>query len=101
MNSALFAPQAKRDLVEAAAWIAKDNPTAARALRDTLANAARRLGQYPELGSQRPDLADPEIRFLVLTGFPYVVVYDALRRPPLILRVLHGGRDIPNLMGKG
>lgn len=98
MNPASFAPQAKRDLIEAAAWIAKDNPIAAKALRDTLASAARRLGQYPELGNHRPDLTGPEIRFLVLTGFPYVVVYNAERRPPLILRVLHGGRDIPGVM---
>lgn len=98
MNPALFAPQARRDVIEAARWIAKDNPVAARALRDTLADVASRLGQYPELGSLRPDLAGPEIRFLVLTGFPYVVVYDAMRRPPLILRVLHGGRDIPSVM---
>lgn len=101
MNSTLFAPQAKRDLIEAASWIAKDNPAAARALRDSLTDAARRLGRCPELGSQRSDLAGPEIRFLVLSGFPYVVVYDAMHRPPLILRVLHGGRDIPSLMGDG
>ena len=101
MSPALFAPQARRDLIEAALWIAKDNPAAARALRDSLADAAHRLGRYPDLGAPRPDLAGPDIRFLVLSGFPYVVVYDAMRRPPMILRVLHGGRNIPSLMGNG
>lgn len=79
----------------AASWIARDNPAAARAFRDSLAVAARRLGDHPNSSHTRPDLADPPIRFLTLSGFPYVVAYDALRRPPLILRVLHGARDLP------
>jgi plasmid stabilization system protein ParE len=46
----------------------------------------------------RPDLAGPEVRFYVLRGFPYVLVYDAEAGPPRILRVMHGARDLPELM---
>lgn len=61
-------------------------------------NAARRLGDHPDSGVVRSDLADPPVRFLPLTGFPYVIVYDADRRPPLILRVLYGARDLPEVL---
>ena len=98
MTAAVLSPQARRDLLEAVQWIARDNPAAARALREAVAKAARRLGGYPELGSEKTELADPPVRFLTLTGFPYVIVYDSDRRPPLILRVLHGARDLPDVL---
>jgi len=98
LSPAVLSPHARRDLLEAARWVARGNPSAARALRDSVARAAQRLGDHPESGVIRSALADPPVRFLVLTGFPYVVVYDADRRPPLILRVLHGARDLPELL---
>ena len=96
--TAVLAPAARRDLLVAARWIAKDNPRAASALRDAVVGAARRIGEHPALGVERPDLADPPVRFLPLTGFSYVMVYDADRRPPLVLRVLHAARDLPELL---
>jgi len=38
------------------------------------------------------------MRFLAVHGFPYLLVYNADRRPPLIVRVLHGARDLPSLL---
>lgn len=98
MTSALLSPRARQDLLDAAGWIARNNPAAARALRDSVAAAVRRLGDHPDSGVVRPALADPPVRFLVLTGFPYVMVYDAALTPPLILRVLHAARDLPELL---
>ncbi|MEQ8345157.1 MAG: type II toxin-antitoxin system RelE/ParE family toxin [Sneathiellaceae bacterium] len=98
MSAARLAPRTRRDLLEAVGWILADNPPAARALRDSVAEAAERLGRHPELGAIRTALADPPVRFLVLTGFPYVIVYDSGQKPPLILRVLHGARDLPDLL---
>ena len=79
-------------------WILQDNPTAARALRDAVSAALAKVGQFPSLGFVRPDLADAPIRFHVLHGFPYVLVYDADAQPPLVLRVLHAARDLPELL---
>jgi len=100
LTAAVLSPRARRDLLDAVHWIAGDNPAAARALRDAVADAAGRLGTHPESGAVRPEFADPPVRFLVLAGFPYVMVYDADRRPPLILRVLHGARDLPEVLTK-
>ena len=98
MTSAAFAPRARRDLLAAVRWIAKNNPAAARVLRDTVADVADRIGVHPSIGVLRPDIASEPYRFLVLTGFPYLIVYNAARRPPLILRILHGARDLPELL---
>jgi toxin ParE1/3/4 len=98
VTSAVLAPQARRDLANATAWIVRDNPNAARALRDTVARAAATIGRFPQIGRKRPDLAEPPVRFYALRGFPYVVVYDAYIGPPRILRVLHGARDLPQVL---
>ncbi|MGD0104116.1 MAG: type II toxin-antitoxin system RelE/ParE family toxin [Rhodopila sp.] len=98
MTSARLAPSARRDLVEASRWIARDNPAAATALREGVAKVARILGEQPYIGNLRPAVADARYRFLGLTGLPYLVVYNPDRRPPLILRVLHTARDLPEVL---
>jgi toxin ParE1/3/4 len=96
--SAVLSPRARTDLLEAVRWIAKDNPNAARGLRDAVVRAAGRIGAHPHLGVTRSDFAPETIRFLPLAGFPYVIVYHAEEAPPLILRVLHGARDLPEVL---
>jgi toxin ParE1/3/4 len=98
MTAAVLSRRAQRDLLTAVRWIARDNPAAARGLREAVASASRRIGAHPESGVLRPDLADSPYRFMMLAGFPYLVVYNADRHPPLILRVLHGARDLPTVL---
>ncbi|GAA0543022.1 toxin ParE1/3/4 [Rhizomicrobium palustre] len=100
MKPAILEPRARKDLLEAVRWIAKDNPKAAAELRKAVAAAAGRIGTHPGLGVERPDITEEPIRFLILTGYPYIIAYDPFHAPPLILRVLHGARDIPHLMGR-
>lgn len=80
------------------AWIAHDNPRAAEDLRVAVRHAAKALGEHPDMGTQRRDLAPETVRFLVLRGFPYILVYRANAVPPRILRVLHGARDLPEVL---
>lgn len=98
MTQPRFARRARQDILEITRWIARENRQAALGLRYSLAQAAERLGQYPDCGAIRPELADAPIRFLVLAGQPYILVYDSGLRPPLILRVLHGARDLPDVL---
>jgi toxin ParE1/3/4 len=95
MSRAALSPLALRELRAAARWIAKDNPAAARAFRAAVAEAANRIGEHPLIGVRRPELAKDPFRFVVLTGFPYLVVYYAERTPPVIARIVHGARDLP------
>ena len=89
MTQATFAPAAVRDLAEAMGWIAGDNPAAARALRDGVVTAAMMIAAHPRAGRARPEIVDGPYLFFVVTGFPYVIVYNAERVPPRIVRVLH------------
>jgi toxin ParE1/3/4 len=98
VTTAVIAPRARRDLVAAIRWIRNDNPLAARALRDAVAKAAERIGTYPRIGVVRLDLTSGPYRFVVLTGFPYLIVYAEDHDPPLIVRVVHGARDLPRLL---
>jgi toxin ParE1/3/4 len=88
MTAAVLSPAARRDLLAAIHWIAKDDPIAARALRDSVIKAAERIGEHPQHGPLRPDLVDEPYRLVLLTGFPYVIVYNPDRQPPLIVRIL-------------
>lgn len=98
MTAARLAPRARRELIAAARWIAKDNPNAARALRDTVARAAERIGEHPQIGVVRAHLLLPVFRFLVLSGFPYIVIYNAARSPPEIVAIVHSARNLPPLL---
>ena len=56
------------------------------------------IGEHPRIGALKPHLASPPIRFLPIRGFPNVVVYTPERHPPLIVRVPHGARDLPEVL---
>ena len=98
MPSAELSPLARRDLLAATRWIEKDNPRAARGLREAVRRAAEQIGAYPAVGALRPELAETPFRFVVLSGYPYVIVYHSERRPPIIARVVHGARDLPEVL---
>lgn len=99
MTAATLSRRARRDVDSAMDWIARDNPAAAQGLLDAVLRAAERIGQYPRTGVRRPDLtAGVRYRFVVLTGYPYLIVYAEDRDPPLIARILHGAQDLPRLL---
>lgn len=100
MIPAVVSPRARRELTAAVRWIAGDNPAAASALRDAVARAAEQLGRHPYSGRRRNELLPEPYRFLTLSGFPYVIVYNSERRPPLIVAVLHTSRDIAALLAE-
>ena len=95
MSAARLSPRARADMLSAIRWIAHDNPAAARGLRISIARAAKRIGRHEEIGVVRPDLATDNYRFVSLTGFPYLLIYNVDRKPPMIVRILHGARDLP------
>jgi len=95
---AIPTPSAVRDIAFAAGEMAGDNPRAARAFIAATNEVAINLGRFPEMGDERPGLADPPVRFWTIARYRYVVVYRPDTVPPRILRVLHGARDLPNLL---
>jgi toxin ParE1/3/4 len=98
VTTAIFTPRARQDLSVAARWIKKDSLAAARALRDTVAKAAERIGRHPRSGVVRTDLLPEPYRFVSLTGFRYVIVYNSEQRPPVIVAILHTARDLRRVL---
>jgi toxin ParE1/3/4 len=96
---AILTPRVSRDLVQAIRWIAKDNRQAAEGLRNAVRRAAERIADHPHTGAARPGLLDEPFRVLILTGYPYLLIYNSEARPIRIVRVLHGARDLPQALG--
>jgi toxin ParE1/3/4 len=92
-----FAPRAARELERAAAQIAENNPPAAEAFLRAALTAATRIAARPGLGSARPNLPS-RYRFWPMRRYSYLMVYDAMTEPVLILRVIHMRRDLPKLL---
>ncbi len=100
MTARLFAPRALLELVEAAVWIAKDQPAAGERLLDAAAHAAEMLQARPKLGRVRPGLAPERYRFWSLRGFPYVMIYVVEGNGLIILRVVHTARDLHAILSE-
>lgn len=97
-QAARFTREALADLRQAVDWIAREDPATADRLRVAANQAARAIGEHPMIGAVRPEFAPGRFRFLVLGRFPYLVVYEADRQPPRILRVVHASQDLAVLL---
>jgi toxin ParE1/3/4 len=95
----LFAPRARRELLEAVAWIAEQNPAAAEGLLAAASRAATMVTAKPNLARVRLTLAPARFRFWSLRGYPYLLVIDTGHDPPVIARVVHQARDLPVVLG--
>ena len=95
MTRGRFAPRARRELRQAAEWIAEDNPVTAAALLQAAIRAADMVAGKPALARTMLQLAPDRFRFWSLRGFPYLLVFDTDRTPPIVARVVHQSRDLP------
>jgi len=91
MATVLRTDQAENDLASIFEYIAEDNSTAAEKLLWSIANKCELLADNPNIGINRPDLHEAVCSFPVGN---YVIFYQLCRDGILILRVLHGARDI-------
>lgn len=98
MTRAVLSPRAQRELAAAVAWIARDSSTASRALRTAILAALETIGRHPEAGTVKPDIVPPPARFWRVRGFPYLLVYKPSTPRPRVLRIVHGARDLPEVL---
>jgi toxin ParE1/3/4 len=89
---------ATRDFLAVVDSIISESRRAAGKFTDDVEDALVRIGRHPQIGAERRELADPPVRFWTLQRYPYVMIYDAAVSPPSILRILHGSRDLPELL---
>jgi toxin ParE1/3/4 len=94
MAAAIISRRARAELAEAIAWIARDNPRAARALNQAVTRLAALIGAHPVMGSVRTELAADSYRFVPVRGFSYIIIYRGDGGRPRILRIVHSSRDL-------
>jgi toxin ParE1/3/4 len=89
----LWSPEAIEDLTSLQAYIAEDNPAAARGVvLNIIYNIEQLLPNHPQMG--RPGRV-PGTRELVIPKTPFIVPYRLQRNIIQILRVYHGARRWP------
>jgi toxin ParE1/3/4 len=99
MLNILRTPQAKQDLLDIGEYIAQHNPAAAFDLLDELEKKFLLLAANSKIGQLCADLV-PDLP-TDLRQFPagnYVIFYRPTRDGIVIYRVLHGRRDLPQVL---
>jgi len=82
---------AEADIEEVWLHIAQDRPSAADRMMNRFHERFELLGANPEIGEQRPDLADNLRQSIV---GKYVLFYRSKEHHVEIVRVIHGARDV-------
>ncbi len=90
-------PEAEQDLLCIWEFIARDSFNAADRMTERLERAFRLLAEFPRKGHKREDVKTSE-PLLFWPVVSYMVVYRPTPRPILIVRVLHGARDLDALL---
>jgi toxin ParE1/3/4 len=86
---------AKTDLAEIWSYLAERSPRAADRLLKEIEQQIERLAEFPEIGPQRPEIGTGA---RVLTIGNYIVLYRFDGETVAIMRVVHGARDLGELL---
>ena len=89
----IWAPSARRDLIEIADFISETNPMAAMAVLDRLGGAAENLAAFPTVGRRGRKVGTRE---LFVSDLPYVLIYRPSGEHVEIIRALHTARSRPD-----
>ena len=91
-----FTPQAEIDLEAVGDYIALDNPGRAVSFIREIRQHCEKIAGGPDHHAARPDLGDT-IR--ICAHGNYLIVFEPYDDGALILRVLHGARNVPAVRG--
>ncbi len=98
MSAYVLSPDALQDLQDIWDFISLDNANAADQLEDDFFSAFEKLARQPRIGHTRTDLTERAVRFWPEGS--YLIVYRELTETLQIVAVLHGSRDIPEVLRK-
>jgi plasmid stabilization system protein ParE len=94
----VLSPEALQDLQDLWDFIAADNVTVADKLENELFEVFGRLAQRPRMGHTRSDLTERDVRFWPVGS--YLIVYRVIPTALQIVGVLHGARDVTEVIRK-
>jgi toxin ParE1/3/4 len=93
---AYFTPQAEIDLEEIADYIALDNPGRALTFIREIREHCTRIADGPTRYVTRPDLGEG---VHICVHGNYLIAFEPYEDGALVLRVLHGARNLPGIFG--
>jgi plasmid stabilization system protein ParE len=96
MSAYVLSPEAVQDLQDVWDFIASDNVHAADKLEDEFFEAFESLAEHPRMGHTRPDLTERDVRFWPIGS--YLIVYRSVPTALQIVAVLHGARDVAEVI---
>jgi plasmid stabilization system protein ParE len=97
MSQYILAPLADADISDILLYVLKQSGLAAAdRLEEEFHEAMQRIAEAPGTGHSRIDIAGETFRFVTL--HKYVIGYLPNTRPVEIARVLHGARDIADIL---
>jgi len=94
MSTLKISPQADQDLLDIWLYIAEDSSINADRFLDKINDTAKRLSEFNNIGTDRPELGDD------IFSFPldrYLLYYRKTNTGIELVRVLHSSRDILQL----
>jgi antitoxin ParD1/3/4/toxin ParE1/3/4 len=92
-----LSPEAQGDLTDIRQYLVDEGGAAlARYVLGEIRQKFQFLATNPDAGHSREDLTDAPMKFWPV--FSYLIVYDPAVRPIGIARVLHGSRDLENVL---
>ncbi len=98
MPGYVLSPEALQDLQDISDFIAFDNVSAADELENEFFIAFEKLARRPGMGHMRSDLPEHDLRFWPVGS--YLVAYREHMATLQIVAVLHGSRDVPEVIRK-
>lgn len=93
----LFTDRAERDLTEIRGFIAADNPVRALSFVGEVREACLGITNWPEANPVAVVLDGRSLRRLVFGR--YLIFYLVEDENVIVVRVLHGARNVPDLLG--
>lgn len=91
---------AESDIFDAIDYYVEHAPKVVKRFITAIDGAMEDIGRSPGIGS--PSFAEvldiPKLRFRALKSFPFAVFYQEIDTEVVVLRVLHHGRDVMNLI---
>ena len=94
----VFLQIALDDLEQIVTYVARDNTNAALKLHDRIIETASKLSEFPMMGRLVPDEKIGKHGFRMIGHGNYTLFYKVYENNVVVLRVLHGARDYPNLL---
>jgi plasmid stabilization system protein ParE len=94
-------PRALGDLDEIWNYIAQDKISAANRVESAILAACYGLARHPLIGAKRAEITAKSVRFWTVPRYPnFIVVYRPETRPIEIVAIVHGMRDLKQLLGE-